>query len=390
MKKVHALAAVAAVAAAGVAQAQTSVQIYGIFDTGVERVTNVQAATGAAAATTGGTLWRMPTLTGGQFPSRIGFRGTEDLGAGLKAIFTLENGFGPDSGVLNQGGRLFGRQAFVGLSGNWGALTLGRQYTMLGGAMADVDVIGPAQYSLGSIDPYLPNARSDNSIAYKGTFAGVTVGATYSLGRDAVLAGAGAPPGTGCAGERAGDYRACKQWSAMVRYDTANWGAAVGYDRINGGAGGTSPFGPSTIAAQNTVAFTSPDLTDTRINVGGYAKFGPAKVGAGILRRTNTAFATTATSNPRSDMYYLGAAYDLTPAFVLDGQFGRYDVKDSGNDANFLILRGTYNLSKRTSVYALAGYIRNQGTQSISISSGNTATAGASQTGIMTGVKHSF
>ncbi len=70
--------------------------------------------------------------------SRWGLRGSEDLGGGLKAIFTLENGFGINDGTLKQGGRLFGRQAFVGLSSDqFGAVTLGRQYDSM------VDYVGP-------------------------------------------------------------------------------------------------------------------------------------------------------------------------------------------------------------------------------------------------------
>ena len=68
------------------------------------------------------------TITGQNNTSRLGFRGAEDLGGGLKAIFTLENGFDPSSGKFLQGGRLFGRQAFVGLSSRYGTVTLGRQY----------------------------------------------------------------------------------------------------------------------------------------------------------------------------------------------------------------------------------------------------------------------
>lgn len=64
--------------------------------------------------------------------SRWGLRGTEDLGAGLAAIFYLESGFAADTGTLNQGGRLFGRGAYVGLlSDRWGQVTLGRQYVPL-------------------------------------------------------------------------------------------------------------------------------------------------------------------------------------------------------------------------------------------------------------------
>ena len=89
--------------------------IYGIMDAAVEHINNTAV---------GGGLTRMPGLTG-SVPSRLGFRGTEALGNGLSATFTLEMGIAPDSGALNQGGRAFGRQAWVGLSGPWGAVGLG-------------------------------------------------------------------------------------------------------------------------------------------------------------------------------------------------------------------------------------------------------------------------
>ncbi len=363
MKKIHILAASLALAGATAVHAQTSVQIYGLVDTAVEHVNKVNAA--------GDSVTRMPNFAGGIAPSRLGFRGTEDLGGGLKAIFTLENGFGPDTGALNQGNRLFGRQAFVGLSGNWGTVTLGRSYTMLGYSLVDVDVIGPSQYSIGSLDSYLPNARSDNTIAYKGTFNGVTVGATYSLGRD--TSNAGGPPGTNCPGESATDHSACRQWSALLRYDAANWGVAAAYDKMNGGAG--AAFG-----------LTSSSLSDTRWNIGGYVKMAALKVGGGLLRRDNDASATT----PRSDLAYLGVGYQLSPTVILDAEIARLDFKNSANDTNMLLVRGTYVLSKRTAVYAMVGNVRNKGVATGAISPGVTAGPGVTQTGIMAGVKHSF
>lgn len=370
MKKTHLLAATLALTGAAAAQAQSSVQIYGLYDASVERLTNVNAA--------GSSRIRMNDLSGGLAPSRLGFTGSEDIGGGLKAIFTLEMGIAPDSGVLNQGGRAFGRQSWVGLSGGWGAVTLGRVYTMIGGSFADADVIGPSQFSIGSLDPYLPNARSDNAISYRGRFGGVTAGATYSLGRD--VSAAGGPGATNCAGESATDKRACRQVSALLRYDAASWGAAVAYDSYNGGTGAAAPFGP-----------TSSSLSDTRVNVGAYGKFGPFKVGGGALRRNNEGVTVaTATANPRSTIWYLGAAYQATPAVLLDGQILRYDLKNSGNDTNMALLRATYSFSKRTAVYLMAGHVSNKGSAARSVSAGNTVAPGGSQTGLMTGIKHSF
>jgi predicted porin len=107
--------------AASAANAQSNVQVYGIVDSGVAYLTNVNAA--------GDSMYKMPSLTS-SFPSRVGFRGTEDLGNGLQAFFVLENGLAMDTGTQQQGGRLFGRQANVGLKGAWGSITLGRQLNM--------------------------------------------------------------------------------------------------------------------------------------------------------------------------------------------------------------------------------------------------------------------
>jgi predicted porin len=352
--------------ASGSAFAQSAaVTIYGLIDTGVEHLTNVGPA--------GDGLTRMPTLTGA-LPSRVGFRGTEDLGGGLKAIFTLENGFGPDAGTLGQGGRLFGRQAFVGLSGPWGAITLGRQYTMLFHSILDSDILGPNIYGSGSLDSYIPNARADNAIAYRGTFAGVTVGATYSFGRDTVNAGP-SPAGTNCPGENGADRSACREWSALLKYDTQNWGVAAAYDRLNGGPGAFA-------------GLTSSSLRDSRATVNGYVKIGNAKVAGGLIRRDNEGSVTA-----KSDLYFLGAAYTFTPTFTVDGEVFRLNFKDSPNEATLFAVRGTYNLSKRSAAYITAGHISNDGALNISVSSGaagsNPAT-GENQTGVMIGLRHVF
>src|SRR6478736_386633 len=147
--------------AAALSHAQSNVTIYGIVDSGIEYVSN-QAA--------GGSSFRVPSNTG-TFASRLGFRGNEDLGGGLSAIFTLENGFGTDTGTASQGGRLMGRQSFVGLaSKDWGQVTIGRQWTMTFWGMLDSDILGSNIFGSGSLDSYFPNAREDNSIAYRGTF----------------------------------------------------------------------------------------------------------------------------------------------------------------------------------------------------------------------------
>lgn len=165
------MSGIAAAFATTSAHAQTSVQVYGIVDTGFAHMTNANSA--------GDSVTKMPSISS-SLPSRIGFRGTEDLGSGLQAFFVLENGLAMDTGTQQQGGRLFGRAANIGLKGAWGTLTLGRQNNMTFFAGLKTDVLGPNLFGTGSIEPYLPNARSDNAIGYMGTFNGLVLGATYS------------------------------------------------------------------------------------------------------------------------------------------------------------------------------------------------------------------
>ncbi|WER50060.1 porin [Cupriavidus sp. WKF15] len=342
-----------------------SVTLYGVVDTGVEYVSNV--------GVNGYGLTRVPNNTA-TVPSRWGLRGTEDLGGGLKSIFVLESGFAPDTGSANQGGRLFGRQALVGLSNQYGQLSFGRQYTMLFWATLDSDILGPNVYGSGSLDSYLPNTRADNAISYKGTFGGLTLGATYSFGRDAVNAGP-SPGGTNCAGENPADKKACREWSAMIQYATNWWGVHTAYDSLRGGPGAFA-------------GLTNSNLKDDRLSVGGYMILARTKLGAGWLRRDNDGSATRI-----SDLYYAGASYDITPAVNLAGQVYYLNYHGSDNKAWLYALRGTYSFSKRTSVYATAGFIDNGGQLAASVSGGSPGSnpkPGANQFGTMLGIKHIF
>lgn len=362
--RVHPWAAALAASAPLLASAQ-SVTLYGVVDTGVEWVNNVGAAKSS--------LVRMPNLTA-TVPSRWGMRGTEALGGDLKAAFVLESGFAPDSGVANQGGRLFGRQAWVGLSGKWGQVSVGRQYTMLFWSNLEADMLGPNIYGSSSLDSYLPNARADNAIAYKGTFGGFTVGATYSFGRDTVNAGP-SPSGTNCAGENPADARACREWSALLKYDANAWGVAVSYDSQRGGPGA---FG----------GLVRSSMKDDRLSINGYGVIGAAKIGAGVIRRDNDGSPT-----PRSDLWFGGVSYAVTPQFSVDGEVFCLRYHNSDNKAWLYAARGTYAFSKRTSAYLTAGYINNYGNLAVSVSGGATGSnpaPGGNQLGTMVGVKHIF
>lgn len=341
--------------------AQSQVTVYGLIDTGVVYTTN--------ANDKGDSVTKMPGVTG-SFPSRIGFRGAEDLGGGLQAIFTLENGFSPDTGTTGQGGRLFGRQAYVGLKNSWGQVTLGRLFNMSFAALGKTDVMGPNIFSVGSIDGYFPNARSDNAIGYMGNFSGVTVGATYSFGRDA--SNVGGPAGTACGGEVAGNAKACRQVTALLGYDNSKFGVYSSYDIMYG----------------NTTAndgLNSSDKSDQRFTLSAYSMLGATKVGAGIIERRKSAAV-----DYKTRLWFLGASYPISPSLVLDGQVARFKEKNSDNSATLLVARLTYNLSKRTSVYTSIGQMNNSGKAKFALDAGGTAGTGLNQRGIVAGLKHSF
>ena len=129
MKKL--LIATAALATfATAAQAQSSVTLYGALDNAVAWFGNVKGTNGS------GNTFRMQA--GNLSPNLWGLKGNEDLGNGLHAIFQIESGYDLNTGTQGQGGRIFGRQAYVGLqSSNMGTVTLGRQYDPL------IDLIQP-------------------------------------------------------------------------------------------------------------------------------------------------------------------------------------------------------------------------------------------------------
>jgi predicted porin len=358
--------------------AQSSVTLYGILDTGIEYVSHANAA--------GDHVVRMPGITG-ELPSRWGLRGAEDLGGGYKAVFALESGFNTRGGDSGQGGRLFGRQAWVGIASPYGQLSLGRQYTMTYWAMADADILGPDIYGSGSLDSYLPNARSDNTIGYKGSFHGLTVGATYSFGRDS--AGTGNSPGQGtCAGQVAGHSTNCRQWSAMLKYDASVFGMAAAYDEQRGGATAAANF----FDGAATFPLTSGADKDIRMQLNAWANLFGVKLGGGwVGRHVDTD--SPATPNVHSNLFYLGAAYSITPAFTLDGEVYRITNAQQDARATMGTLRGTYSLSKATAVYLQGSYLGNSTHGRYSLSSGGGGTtpgAGQNQTGLMAGIRHAF
>lgn len=189
MKKSSLLLLAAGLTSGGAAFAQSNVTIYGIVDTSIHYLSNANAQ--------GNSNVRMDN--GAIANSRIGFKGTEDLGGGLKAMFQLENGFSSDTGAMQQGGSLFGRQSWVGLQGGFGKVRVGRQNTPLFDLLADhFDPLTVGNYASNS---WLPAAaslvRSPNMLRYDGDFGPVAASASWAsakkLARSALAASSAAP-----------------------------------------------------------------------------------------------------------------------------------------------------------------------------------------------------
>jgi predicted porin len=138
MKSAQFLASVASIGLSSTTFAQSGVTLYGIIDPDVVFVSNAQIGKVGGVLLSARQYSMQDGATSAYFGSRFGLKGAEDLGGGTSAIFTLENGFNAANGALGQGGLLFGRQAFVGLSNrSLGAITAGRQYSSV------VDYLGP-------------------------------------------------------------------------------------------------------------------------------------------------------------------------------------------------------------------------------------------------------
>ena len=174
------LAAALVTGFAGVAHAETSVTLYGLVDAGVGyQQTKV----------TQGDNWSktrdIGLINGVKNGNRWGLKGTEDLGNGTSAIFQLESGFDLGNGRSSQGGRLFGRKAIVGLSGDsWGTLSLGRQYNIADDVISPIDPFGTGFLQAGVTGGAFgdsPSARMDNSIKYMTPdFSGFKFGVGYA------------------------------------------------------------------------------------------------------------------------------------------------------------------------------------------------------------------
>ncbi|SAK55105.1 porin [Caballeronia pedi] len=343
-----ALAAFAALAATS-AHAQSSVTLYGIIDAGISYANN--------AARTGGSdsLWKYDD--GVAQGSRWGLKGSEDLGGGLKAIFTLENGFNSGNGTLGQGGAMFGRQAYVGLTKNdVGSLTFGRQYSFstdyLGSnySIGGQTVAGNYGYHINDVDQ-LTSSRINNAVKFSSaSFYGVTFGAMYGFSNQAG-AFAGAPNTTVGTTTVAGSSRA---YSFGLNYKAGPFGIGAAYTDIHYPGAATPSF------STNVANITTGGTKDLRtFGVGANYALGSATV-FGLW--TNTLFTPITGASSKLNAFDIGGKYAFTSA--LTAGLGYTYMNMSGNFGGHwhqLDASVDYALSKRTDVYVLGIYQKASG-----------------------------
>ncbi|MFM0013426.1 porin [Paraburkholderia sediminicola] len=319
---------------AGAAHAQSSVTLYGFVDAGLVYVNNQSGHS------------NVQMVNGPTNGSRWGLRGSENLGGGLKAIFTLENGFDTSNGKLLQGGREFGRQAFVGLSSDtWGAVTLGRQYdpmTELIGAIAATSMWAWLGTHPGDFDNLNSTFRVNNALKYQSPkFHGLQAGGMF------------APGGV------AGNFASGRVYALGLKYVNGPLSAALAYDNINN----PSVSVLDSALSPGQAGYVSPSRTPV---FRGYASanvwqiFGAAasyKIGQGSigLVYTNARFqdirrtvSTPNVGNASFNSYEINGRYYITPALLIGASF---DYTKAGRAKYAQIDFGpNYTLSKRTDI----------------------------------------
>jgi len=397
MKKTTTATAVLALGAfAGAAHAQSSVTLYGIVDAAILYNNNNK---GSAQI----------SMTQGN-SSRWGLRGSEDLGGGLKAIFTLENGFTTASGALGQGGLEFGRKAFVGVtSTTWGTVTAGRQYSVsndftssfASGADWAASGLGFGTHA-SDVDNVNTTNRIQNAVKYVSpTLYGLTFGALYSLGG------------------QAGDSTRNEVIDAAVSYVNGPIKLGAGYMFTkdpyyatfgNQGNSSTSATGTNNNMNNRIYGGYASAAAQQIIVVGGSYTLGPATMAAEYSNTQFSGLGSVAAGGAISAPKYAGGTavfnsgevsvkYMVTPALQLGAGYIYTHNGGAGgfgsahyNQGN---LGATYSLSKRTSVYAMGFYQVASGTDSTGKSavadlSGSTYSSTNKEVAAIVGITHRF
>ncbi|QGZ65029.1 porin [Paraburkholderia acidisoli] len=391
MKKPLFLIAACSVACA--AHAQSSVTLYGIVDAGFRYVSNAGGKSQYALA------------GGNESASRFGLTGAEDLGGGYKAIFTLENGFTTNTGAL-QGGLMFGRQAFVGMSTPYGTLTLGRQYLTLSGYLGqyasgtDWAARGAGWgYHPAGLDDVDGTERANNAIKFASArYRGFQVGGTYSLG--------------GVAGNTTQN----EMISAGVDYDGGPFKASAAYLFVKNpnyalfGNNATSSATGNNMSASPVFSGYATAASQQVIGAGASYVFGKFTVG-GIWTNTRfndlggtvvTGVTTPASQRGKSVTFNTGELnlkYRLTPSLQLGVAYEYTRASSylglSGASYQQWNIGADYALSKRTDLYLIglretAGGFDSTGQRAVAALTFATPSKSDAQAGALVGIRHLF
>lgn len=359
---------------AGSAYAQEGVTLYGLLSVGVAYVNNE----GGHAAT------RM--VPGTMQNNRWGLRGTEDLGGGAKGIFVLESGFGLDDGKSQQGGRLFGRQAYVGLSHDrYGTVTFGRQYDAVFdtlGAMSAPVAAGGLATHVGDNDNVFGSFRHNNAVKFiSPSWGGLRAQATYALSDT---------------GQSANN----RSFSLGTSYASGPLKLAAAYMQLDhpGLLASNNAAGAVTddYAGAPFVLFHSSPLTPAagvaRQRVGGVAagySVGAARVNAMV---TTARYRYQDGTAMRLNNYDVNFGYRLTPALELGAAYVFTDGHYTGTDARPRWHMGQlsldYALSRRTDVYVYGVYQRARSARADIYLFAPSSNGG--QLVFVTGIRHKF
>ncbi|MFY3136839.1 porin [Achromobacter xylosoxidans] len=356
---------------AGVAQAETSVTLYGIIDTGIgyNKISgdfNKQDFSGS----------RIGMINGVRSGSRWGLRGSEDLGDGLRAMFTLESGFDSGNGYTTYDGRLFSRQATVGLANDaWGSVEFGRRATVGSDFLAEIDPFAAsfAQSNIGVGFSAANTMRWDNMIQYRSAWTdGFQFALGYSFNIDS--------HDSNQSGFRTADN--ARGITAGLRYVNGPLNVSLTYDQINSsnGAQALDADGNPIVTADGKLADFDSSVTPRQYAIAASYDLEVVKLAAAYGRTTDGWFVGqqlplgTPFSNKlgnyvyadgfKANSYMLGATLPLGAASTLFGSWQHVSPSNkllTHDDAkmNIWSVGYTYDLSKRTSLYAYGSYGKN-------------------------------
>lgn len=369
--------ALAAIAASSAAFAQSSVTLYGVVDLSVESV---------KGNTAGKSTTFNRVSSGNLATSRLGFKGVEDLGGGLKGNFQLEATVNADTGA-SASGRFFDRAAWLGLSSKEaGEIRIGRQDSLIGAQIANV--IGAQAYDVSVVGATLGGVglrRLDNAITYIApTFVpGLTLSAQYSTAADSVTANNNNAEATnGSKLGRAYGFSANFMQgpvSAGVSYVNANSQQFIQQEIV-----GLFMYGAYDLGVAKLTAYYNDDTNDGNRSVDGRRLYGiqaAVPVVPGLNVTAGYAYARNA-----------GTAFSSTLSQPATG-FGTPGKNIRHDNAGIINLKAQYDLSKRTAVYALFTQVQNGDRANLAINSTLNPSPTAfdkSSRGMAVGVRHSF